>query len=86
MTEFLLIELNDDTLEAAKELIKELPEGLGRIISIEDLAELVTQSREKPEMIPDPDYGLAARRARAGWFRNRGEKLRTFMGFSHSRV
>ena len=81
MTEFLLIELNDDTRDAAKELIAELPEGLGRIISIDDLAELVTQSREKPEMIPMPDPGAAARAARAGWYRNRGTR-RQFLGLT----
>jgi len=82
MSDFLLLKLVDDeTREFAKELIAKLPEGVGRIVSVADAAELLTQSDEKLEFIPEPDYGAAGRHARRNWFRNNDPKpaLRTFI-------
>jgi len=67
MTDYLLVKLADDeTLEFAKELIAQLPEGVGKIVSAADAAEILTQS-ETLEFIPDPDYGASARAARRSW-------------------
>jgi len=81
MSDFLLLKLVDDEIrEVAKELIAKLPEGVGRIVSVADAAELLTQS-ETLEFIPDPDYGAPARAAKRSWFRNNNPRpsLRTFI-------
>jgi len=81
MTDYLLVKLADDeTLEIAKELIAQLPEGAGKIVSAADAAELLTQS-EALEFIPDPDYAAPARAARRSWFRNKNTRpsLRAFL-------
>lgn len=71
MSDFLLLKLADDeTRDFAKEIIAKLPEGVAQIVSVEDAAELLTQSDEKLEFIPDPDYGEIGRAARRGWHRN----------------
>jgi len=71
MSDYLLLKLADnETRDFAKELIAKLPEGLGKIVSVADAAELLTQSDEKLEFIPDPDYGAAGRAARRNWYRN----------------
>jgi len=82
MTGYLVLKLADDeTRDFAKELIAKLPEGLGKIVSAADAAELLTQSDEKLEFIPDPDYGEIGRAARRGWFRNNDPRpsLRAFL-------
>ena len=82
MSDFLLIKLVDDeTRDLAKEIITGLPEGVGRIVSVADAAELLTQSDEKLEFIPEPDYGEVGRAARKNWFRNNNPRLalRTFI-------
>ena len=82
MSDFLLIKLADEkTREFAKEIIGQLPEGVAQIVSVEDAAELLTQSDQTLEFIPEPDYGAAGRHARRNWFRNNDPKpaLRTFI-------
>jgi len=81
MSEYLLLKLADDqTREFAKELIAKLPEGLGKIVSAADAAELLTQS-ETLEFIPDPDYSEIGRAARRSWHRNNNPRpsLRAFL-------
>jgi len=81
MSDFLLVRLADDeTREFAKEIIAKLPEGAGQIVSVADAAELLTQSDEKLEFIPEPDYGEVGRAARRSWYRNNKPiTLRTFI-------
>jgi len=82
MSDFLLIKLADEkTREFAKEIIAQMPEGVAQIVSVEEAAELLTQSDEKLEFIPEPDYGAAGREARKNWYRNNNPRpaLRTFL-------
>jgi len=84
MSEFLLIELTDETRQAVEEIVGDLPEGMARTISWAGFEGLVTESlqrgprqvagldfEESLGYIAEPDYDEIPRAARAGWFRNR---------------